>query len=203
MTLLPLMATMMVLIFRYALLAMYGLILLLCNLWYSNIDWWQVLTAFANAFHLLQPLRVPAWRYVHHFWSTYQFYLSMLVCSIIVSSIHDVKKHVLCMQFLVIMLNYKLYIAIRLVAIHNMCHIEAVMSWWPNKMFVVWTDLASFNLDGIIMWAHKTRLLFSLLFTEFQPSILATHTAQVMETEIGSPRQLNVNVHFYYIKEGQ
>ena len=55
------------------------------------------------------------------------------------------------MQVLVIMLNYKLYIAIHLVAIHNMCYIEAVMSWWPNKIFVVRTDLTSFNLD----WDHN------------------------------------------------
>jgi len=27
----------------------------------------QVLTAFANAFHILQPLRVPAWRFVMPF----------------------------------------------------------------------------------------------------------------------------------------
>ncbi|PWZ58289.1 CCR4-NOT transcription complex subunit 1 [Zea mays] len=32
----------------------------------------QVLTAFANAFHMLQPLRVPAWRSVHHAWTFLQ-----------------------------------------------------------------------------------------------------------------------------------
>lgn len=61
-------------------------------------------------------------------------------------------------------------------------------------MFGVQTDLTSFNLD----WDHNINELtkrdfsFFLVFTEFQPSILA---AQVMGVEIGSPRQLNVHVH--------
>ena len=32
---------------------------------------YQVLAAFANAFHVLQPSRIPSMRFVHHFWLTY------------------------------------------------------------------------------------------------------------------------------------
>ena len=46
---------------------------------YINIYWWQVLAAFANVFHLLQPLRaLPCWS-VHRFCSTHQLYLCISV----------------------------------------------------------------------------------------------------------------------------
>jgi hypothetical protein len=55
---------------------------------------------------------------------------------------------------------------------------------------------------GIISELTKLGLIFSLLFTEFQPSILATHTAQVTGAEISSPRQLNVqtaNLELFFL----
>jgi hypothetical protein len=93
-------------------------------------------------------------------------YLSMLVCSIIVSSLREFEKHVLCMQFLVIMLNYKLYIATHLVVIHNMCYIEAIMSWWPNKCLVyklTWHRLIWIGIV-ILMSSQNETSLFSRVY---------------------------------------